>query len=289
MTGHSLAVEGGFRDRSAQGLARFVAKLTDEERAIVERESGLKHARMIGAAACSAALAGKALYERLGPGETGVICTGGPWALAACSAFITRVSEVGPGLANPLQFPGTLVSATATAPASMLHAHAFAYVVGHDRLAFFEALHRASLSVQYGFAEQVLVLAVSSSDSFVEAARQRAGVSRPSLDAAIAVGVGAEGSEAKLKLLGVYVDSRCPAHGGESYEAEWCGDSFSCCIDTPLATGEAYGASGAVLCIAAAQHHAASAHDPTAAFSVSAHLDGRAATAVFQLPSRRAS
>ena len=282
MNGLAVTIEGGFPARPGQRFARYVTRLSETERAIAERDSGVKHARLVGSAACFATLGGSALLKRLGPGETGVICTCGPWALAACSGFIDRANEAGPGLVNPQQFPSTLVSATATVTASLLHAHAFAYVVGHDRLAFFEAPHRASSAVKYGFSAQVLVLAISSSDSFIEAARGRAGLRRPSLDASIAFGVAAEGNQATLRLLGVYIDSSPPAHGGELYEAEWRGDSFACRIDTPLRGGEAYGACGAVLCIAAAQHHSATAEDPTAAFAVGARADGRSATAIFQ-------
>ena len=282
MNRFSVTVGGGFGGRPGQYLSCYASNLSDAERAIAERDSGVKHARLLGSAACFAALAGRELLQRIGPRETGLICTGGPWALAANSAFIDRAGKAGPELINPLQFPATLVSATATAVGSLLHAHAFACVIGHDRLAFFEALRRASSSIRHGFAAQVLVLAPSSSDSFIEAARKRAGIDRPSLDVSIGFGIGSEGGRATLQLLGAYVDSSVPRHHGESYEANWCGDTFAYPIDTPLATGEAYGASGALLCLTAAQHHARAAKDPTAAFSVSAHAEGRSATAIFQ-------
>ncbi|HXZ02405.1 MAG TPA: hypothetical protein VEI03_20585 [Stellaceae bacterium] len=283
MSALALTIEGGFPILLGQDLARYVTQLTDAERAVAERASGVKHARLVGSAGCFAALAGSALLQRLGPRETGVICTGGPWSLAACSTFINRTSEAGPGLVNPLQFPATLLSAAATIPASLLHAHAFAFVIGHDRLAFFEALHRASSAVDYRLAAQVLVLAVSSGDVFIEAARARAGVGRPSLDVSIAFGIAAESDQATLQLLGVYIDKTAPAHGGTSYKAEWRGDAFVCPIDTPLAYGEAYGASGAVLCIAAARHHAATTRHASTPFSVDVCADGRTATAIFQL------
>jgi hypothetical protein len=282
MSGCLVTIAGGFPPRSGQELARYVTKLTEAERTVAERESGVKHARMAGTAACCAALAGRVLLDRIGARKTGIICTGGPWALAAINAFIDRAKDAGPGLVNPQQFPATLLSATATAPAGLLKAHAFAYVIGHDRLAFFEALRRATVAVEYGLAERVLVLAVSGGDAPIELARERAGLGRHSLDTAIAFGIGAGTSQATLELLGVYIDSPAPAHSGEWYEAEWRGNAFSCQIDTPLADGEAYGASGAVLCLAAARHHAALAADPTGAFAVAARADGRSATAIFR-------
>jgi hypothetical protein len=281
MSGVSVVIDGGFPRRPGHKFARYVGKLTNSERATCVQGSGIKHARLVGSAACFAALAGRALIKRMGSGETGIICTGGPWALAACSTFIDRATEAGPMFANPLLFPATLVSATATANASLLNTHAFAYVVGHDRLAFFEALHQASNSVHFGFAAQVLVLAISSGDSYVESARERTVCVRPSLDVSIAFGITAENSQASLRLLRVHIDSDVPGNG-ECYEAEWHGDTLACQIDTPLEGGEAYGASGAVFCLAAAKHHAATATDPTAPFSVVVRTGGRSATAIFQ-------
>jgi hypothetical protein len=277
----AVTIEGGFATRPGNDFARYVTRLNDSERVLAERDSGVKHPHLFGSAPCFATLAGRALLKRMAPRNTGVICTGGPWALAACSSFIGRANEAGPGLVNPLQFPATLVSAVATVAASLLEAHAFAYVVGYDRLAFFEALHRASSAIHYGFATQVFVLAISSSGSVAEAARANAGLYGPALDASIGFGITAGVGQETLRLLGVYVDSNAPASGGELYGAEWRGDAFSCEIDTPLDGGEAYGACGAVLCIAAAQHHA-TARDPKAAFAVRARVDARSATAIFQ-------
>jgi hypothetical protein len=277
-----LVIEGGFSRWVNTDIRRYVTVLDDAERAATEMDSGVKHAHHLGSSTCFATLAGRAALKYSPGGDTGLICTGGPSALPTARAFTERAIEAGPSLVNPLQFPGTLSSAVATSAASVLRTHAFAYVVGNDRFAFFEALHRAAQSLRYGFAAQVLVVSVSTAERSVEEARQSAALPHPSLDVSIGLLLTVPSEKAQFRLLDVSIDVPGSIPDGCSYQAEWHGDEVSFPIATPLQRGEAYGASGAVLCVTAALYHRKHSSHSLDPFTVIVRSKQRTAAAVFQ-------
>jgi len=259
-----------------------VTLLDPESRVAAEKRSSIKHGRLVGPAACFAALAGTALLSRMHASPTGLICTGGPWALPACARFVERMTAAGPALVNPLQFPGTLLSGTATAVAGAVGAHAFAFVVGHDRFAFFDALYYARASLRNGLAGQVVIAAASAADPVIERARTCAGLSRPTLDVAAAFGVSSSGA-GDLQLLDVSLSSIGDTEVRHLYRADWRGEEFCCPIETPLDRGEAFGATGGVLCLSAAKFHFESASDPNEPFTVCMTAESRCVSATLAL------
>jgi hypothetical protein len=277
----SLLIEGGFPGAGRFELARYVTSLNSESRAEAEQKAGIKHGRLIGPAACFAALAGTALLSRTVAGPTGLICTGGPWALPACSRFVDRMSTAGAGFVNPLQFPSTLLSGTATSIAGAIGAHAFAIVVGHDRLAFFDALHNARAYLRSGLVRQVIVAAISAADPVIERARECAGLLLPTLDVAAAFAV-VDSPPIDLQLLDLSFESISGANVRHVYRADWREEKFVCSIETPLSFGEAFGAAGAVFCLSAANFHLTTC-DPTEPFTICVAADGRCASATFAL------
>jgi hypothetical protein len=126
----------------------------------------LRHAQHHGAGTRMAAAVVAALASRGQAHGTriGLICTGGPWNYSRAREFATRNRVGGPAALNPLDFPGTLVSTAATAPAAVAHAHAFSFVVGYDHFAFFEVLHLASQMLKYRLADSVFAVAICASD-----------------------------------------------------------------------------------------------------------------------------
>lgn len=283
MTALSIAIEGGFSGTGRFDLARYIGSLDDPDvRQAAEQRSGIKHGRLVGPAACFAALASAAVLTRMCAGTTGLICTGGPWALPASTRFFERMTTAGAGFVNPLQFPSTLVSGTATAVARMLHTHAFALTVGHDRFAFFDALYSARASLRSQMAGQVIVAATCAADPAVERARECAGLLTPTLDVAAAFGVSTSGaSDLELLDLSLDSDSVREGDGGYVYRANWRGESLSCTIETPLSQGEAFGAAGAVLCLSAAKYHSVFASEPNAPFTICMTSDERCSSATF--------
>jgi hypothetical protein len=245
------------------------------------QQSGVKHSRYLGAIPSFAALAARALQADGDGACTGLIFAGGASSLAASMQFLTRAHEAGPLLVNPLQFPATLNSAAGTIVAAAVNAHAFAFVCGHDRLAFFEALWRAARCIDQGFAERVLVVTASSGEAETERARCNAGLRRPSLDVAIGVALSGAEADAKLQLLDVAVDRPFPNETA-TYEASFAGDDVACELDTPLNDGEAYGAAGAVLLAAAAERHAATNPPASERFSIGVRTRSRTAYAAFE-------
>jgi hypothetical protein len=239
MNNLGLTIEGGFSQWPNADLRRYVDRLGDAERLAAERESGVRHRLHLGSSACFAALAGRAALHGSAGGETGLICTGGPSALPAAKAFAERSIEAGPSLVNPLQFPGTLTSAVATSAARVLQAHAFAYAIGNDPFAFFQALHRAAQSLRFGLATRVLVLSVSSGERQVEEARRSAAMPHPSLDVSIGLLLTRSLENAPFRLLDINLDLPRFSDDVCSYEAEWSGGQVSYPLPTPLQHGEA--------------------------------------------------
>lgn len=251
----SIIVETGFQLGQGESACPGVGRLTDTE---IESASRIRHARYYGRAACLAAATASRLHKRLpnAPQSLGILCNGGPWNLQSSWNFITRAREAGPSFVNPLQFPSTLVSATATTSAAATGAHAFAYIVGHDHFAFFEVLRRATQAIRHGLADQVFAIGISTGGKHIARAARGAQLSEP-LDVALGFAVGSDRQTSGRYLLEAGTDEGRIANypSAQFYEAYLYDGHMSFCVPTPLANGEALGATGAVLIAAAARHH----------------------------------
>lgn len=219
---------------------------------------GVRHARYAGPTACLAALTAMKLRDelRVESDRIGIICNGGPWNLQASWSFIERARKFGPRLVNPLLFSPTLVSATPTTAAACVGAHAFAYAVGHDRFAFFDVLHRAAQSLRFDFADHVFALAVASKDPVIARVIEKVGILEL-YDVAIGFAVSRPSEQEGLHLIDVRVNEHRekPLEGFRLYEARWNNNYLSFNIKTPLAKGEALGATGGIIIAAAVKHH----------------------------------
>jgi hypothetical protein len=235
-------------DSAVPGVGRFPEET-------IEHHSALRHGRHYGRAACLAHMTAMRLHQALPepPDRLGILCNGGPWHVQSAWNLASRAYEAGPDFINPLVFPATLVSATPAAAAAAVGAHAFAYAVGHDRLAFFDVLGRAAQAVRHNLADCVFALAVSASGGIWSRAADRAGLPEP-LDVAIGFALTSPGRPGQLQLLAAgWGEPAVP--DVDRYEAAWTGSRMACRWKTPLAHGDALGASGAVLCVAAARDH----------------------------------
>ena len=79
----------------------------------------------------------------------------------------------GRGGVEPLKFPHSIASATATSIAAACNARAFALGLGHDRGAFFDAIEHSARLIRAGFADSVLAVAAHDSMGVVTTAMQR--------------------------------------------------------------------------------------------------------------------
>lgn len=253
--GTPVLLAAGFETSSLGASLPGVGKCDD---AGLDASAGIRHSRHYGRAACLAGATAASLRRRSAqPAErTGLLCNGGPWNLNSSWDFLSRAREAGPGYINPIRFPPTLVSATPTAVAASIGAHAFSYVVGHDCFAFFDVLERAMQALRHGYANRVFALAISASDHAIGLASKMASLNEP-LDVGLGFGLGANGSEGDLSLVDVVNDEDSldlyPA--AVRYDALLTAGSLSFPLWLPLVGGEAYGATAAVLIVAAAMHH----------------------------------
>ena len=174
---------------------KLVAQLSHEQRLDIVRSSGLRHGRYHNFAATLAAVASKSLFvdveatvEATQPvsGNMGVISVGGPLNVNVNWDFVKRGLSAGPRLTNPLSFPHTLVSSVPTSIAHSVKAHSFALALGHDHLAFFDVLIKASQFIRFGFAKQVLTLAVFDSGEHITEGLRLSDQDLPGADVAIA-------------------------------------------------------------------------------------------------------
>lgn len=219
------------------------------------RAAGVRHAQHQGEAACLASLVATALAERVGPTSPrlGVVCNGGPWNLQPVWAFLDRTRDAGPSFVNPLLFPPTLVSNTAAVAAARVGAHAFAFVVGHDRLAFFDVLHRSAQAIRAGMADCVFAIGVCGTDAPITSAAERssAGALAP---VGIGFALGRSDQTQTARLLEIAFDAEGPIDDVEAAQRcqfTWNGDRFASTLTSPLDDHDALGASGAVMCLAA--------------------------------------
>jgi hypothetical protein len=251
-----VSIEAGFQSDDGQRDFPGVGTLTDTH---IEGNASIRHPHYQGRAACLSASTATRLLKRLPNerGRLGVLCNGGPWNLQSSWNFIARAREAGPSFVNPLQFPSTLVSATATIAAAASGAHAFAYVVGHDHFAFFEVLQRAAQAVRHGVANTVLALGICTGAMQIKEAAKRARLSMDPLDVALGFAVGSVVIPPDMYLLDARMDDRNIRDHSSAvfYEAKRDRGELSFPIRTPLVNGEALGATGAVLIAVAAGYH----------------------------------
>jgi hypothetical protein len=253
-TSFPLSLAAGFDSVANQASFGGVGKCED---AYLAQHSNIKHARHFGRAPALAGATAARLVERVGEPKlrTGLICNGGPWNLHASWSFLSRARDAGPAYLNPIHFAPTLVSATATAVAAAVGAHAFSYVVGCDYFAFFDVLGRATQALRHGYAERVFALAVSASDSSIEAAVTRAGLLMP-IDVGLGFSVGGLGT-GDLSLLEVVTEESSIANYSltSRYDALIDGSRLTFPCKTPISGTEALGATAAVLILSAAEYH----------------------------------
>ncbi|MGY0833816.1 hypothetical protein [Azospirillum argentinense] len=196
--------------------------------------------------------------------DMGVVTVGGPLSLETAWRLTERLLEKGSRFITPIEFPHAIPSAVPCAVALATGARAFAFAVGHDRTAFFEALVRASQAIHHGLATSVLVAALFDANDVARRAAWEAGM--PGLaDAAICgllsirppdrphlallgveTGHSGEGLEAGLQQFHrVYDDALFAAHWTNGEPSSW-----------PLrlpAAWETCAAAGGVLCWLAAE------------------------------------
>ncbi len=229
--------------------------------AVSAREVGVRHAKLQGQAACVAATIATELQVRsnLPSGKLGVICNGGPWNIQPSWEFLDRMRDAGPTAVNPLLFPSTLVSNTATLAAARVGAHAFAQVVGHDRMAFFHVLKRSIQAIRTGFADYVFAIAVCGTDPAILRVANATGTFPP-----VPTGIGfslgrvdrAPASAIRLLQVACKLESGPKWQATAQYNFEWVDHKFSN-TSPPLEISDALGASGARMCLIALQHAAA--------------------------------
>lgn len=229
--------------------------------AVSAREVGVRHAKLQGQAACVAATIATELQTRsnLPSGKLGVICNGGPWNIQPSWEFLGRMREAGPTAVNPLLFPSTLVSNTATLAAARVGAHAFAQVVGHDRMAFFHVLNRSVQAIRNGFADYVFAIAVCGTDPAILRVANATGTPPP-LPTGIGFTLGrvdrAAATAVRLLQVACRLESGRQWRAAAQYEFEWVDHKFVS-ASPPLEISDALGASGARMCLIALQHAAA--------------------------------
>jgi hypothetical protein len=102
----------------------------------------------------------------------GVIATGPSAHVEMAMEFSRRILRHGPMNANPLAFPNTLPSSTASSVAQRIGAHGPVFSTGPDELGFFDALHAARLVLTNGLADQVLLPACLTDTAVHCAARE---------------------------------------------------------------------------------------------------------------------
>ncbi|MBZ5505128.1 MAG: hypothetical protein LAO78_06555 [Acidobacteriia bacterium] len=252
----------------------------------MEDNASIRHARYYGRAACLASSVARQWSQRKStrPGRLGLICNGGPWSLQASWDFVARAREVGARYVNPLQFPPTLISATGTAAATAADAHAFAYVVGWDRFAFFDVLHRAGQAVRHHLADEVLSIAISTSNPAISLAAKRAGLPEP-VNVALGFALSEASENADFWLLDIGYDESVLAKYplAQRYDAYYANGSLSFTIPVPLVGGEAYGATAAVLIMSAMTCHKALQTPKNRDFALTFREEKHFAFAVFRL------
>jgi hypothetical protein len=285
--GLRVLIAAGFHDEVHDNAFPGVGRIDD---AIVERNSSIRHGRYYGRAACLVAATAVRLQERFAEPNvrTGLVCNGGPWNLRASWTFLSRARDAGPAYINPLQFPATLVSATATAAGSVVGSHAFSYVIGHDHFAFFETLLRAAQAIRLDLAERVLAIGVSTCDDAIKTASDRAGLCQP-VDVALGLAIDGCVGHGDLRLLEVGKDERLLRNypSAIQYEAECSRNGLSFPLSVPIFGYEALGATAAILIVAAAIHHAQLPNDLRAREFAVALRDGhRFMAAVFKMDDR---
>ncbi|TGQ28191.1 MULTISPECIES: hypothetical protein [unclassified Mesorhizobium] len=143
------------------GFPAGVSLLAADVRSVLVRTAEVRHARHRD---FSTALANLATKRALLPEDQriGIICIGGPVAVAPSLAFAQQALDRGPRFVNPIGFPPTLISDVPTQLAALIGAHQFALTVGWNRLAFLEAIKVADLYRRLGLAELVVVVAAMS-------------------------------------------------------------------------------------------------------------------------------
>lgn len=142
-------------------------------------ESPLPFARYQSFASVLAAAAVARLGSKLGDASRGVLALGGPVALDVAWQLMEKVKDGQPQYVNPIFFPASLISATATAIARITKSHAFAIAVGSDELAFYQAMETAGLLLHDEALEQVLVVAALDAGGVVRRSYAEVGRLRP--------------------------------------------------------------------------------------------------------------
>jgi len=159
-------------------------------------------------------------------------------------------------------------------------------VVGYDHFAFFETLLRAAQAVRFDFAQRVLTIGVSTSDTAIETASEKAGICEP-LDVALGFAIDRSSVGTHFDLLGVTNEEEFLLNypAAVRYEAVWSKEGLTFPLSIPVSGHDAMGATGAVLILSAAMHHErlASSARGGPEFAVSLRDDNRFMAAVFRL------
>jgi hypothetical protein len=233
-----------------------VAQLSDTDRHLTMRNSKIRHASMNGLMACLIEAACRECLVDVGMplDQVGLLCNGGPWNLDSASRFLERALDAGPEFVNPLSFPATLVSATPCAVAAAVGAHAFAYSLGHDELAFFDVLRRARQYLDFGHARTVVAVGACTGNATLNKARESAGLSREVLDVSIGFLLASSlDTNCDLVLVDADIGSNANPWAGvlQRYEAIYNSGVLEFSIALSCSDGDSLTAIGAILCAAA--------------------------------------
>jgi hypothetical protein len=178
--------------------ADFVGLLDDDRREALVRSCQVKQAKYHCFASLLAILACRKARSALSmpADDVGVIaCAGSPNTSVAWQLAETLLSR-GVDYLNPLYFPNSLASAVACSVAAECQARAFAFGVGYEELAFFEALRLSGVLLRAGRAGCVLIACASDAGPLHRRAMSSAGLLRPPCDVSLCCAVTSSPSSA---------------------------------------------------------------------------------------------